>query len=637
MLFATSTVEEAMNDESDNSTIEWVSACSSSSSSSNSISSSDSASATESDGDGYDDNDSDFDETATLCATTTAKSNGRRHRRRCTRKAAAAAEAPEVPIKKEAVSAAAVVVPLSNTNTAFSSIDAAWEAKFALAQEFAAQQGHCRIPTTHVVLGDWVRSQRKRYARLSKQQQDPLKDAKLQRLHAIGFGWDGTADFLAQTWERNYGYLVEFHRIHGHALVPRRYPTHPILSYWVGRQRRYYRQGKLKADQIRRLQEIDFCWDRQQEIAAQRQERRIVVLPTPRASVQPEDNPDHDMDTAAGGGGGVVSLTPAWDRHLAALRDFAAEFGHARVPRHYAPNAALGTWVRRLRSQHRTGRGRRLSQSQCDALNALGFCWNATTTTATDKVQASSGGDSKRPATRPTRTATTQRTAAVTAVSAPPPRKRDYGAVSTRRHGRRSNNDDDDDDNEGVGVVVVAIAPAWYAQLVRLRQFREAHGHCRVPYGYEPDPSLALWVSRMRKVLSSSSSNNTTAAATTKKRALLDELGFCWNPRAEQSDPNQRDITVQWLERFAQLQTFRDIHGHCIVPVRGVVDRNQVSLGRWVTHQRVRWSNGNISNEEVRRLDSLGFCWGGVQGRYTGTIVLRHTQQHGPRVRVLIV
>jgi Helicase associated domain len=619
-----------MNESDDDSTVEcWASVCSSTSSRSGGSCSDSSDSETE-----IDNGDNDSDSEATICASTTAKSNnGRRRLRKPLQKETTAV----VPLVSNTTTVTAAAASSSSCSIAVVVNDAAWEAKFALVQEFARQHGHCRIPTTDPVLGDWVRSQRKRWrrarARLSKQQQQH-DDTKLQRLQAIGFCWDGTRDYLAEKWEVNYQHLVEFHGTFGHALVPRRYPPNPVLSHWVGRQRRYYRHDKLRPDQVRRLQQVNFCWDRQGEIAAQRQERRIFALPPlcPPRPLVPNVN-THAEDPADGTTTSASSWTPTWDRHLSALRDFVAEFGHARVPRTYAPNTALGSWVRTLRQQHRRGR---LSKARCDALNELGFCWNAASATtgsaaaaatATDKPQASSG-DSKPPVTRLTRTATTtQRTASAVAASAPPPRR--DGACQTRR---RHPNDDDVDS-------AIAIAPAWYAQWVRLRQYHEAHGHCRVPYGYEPDPSLALWVSRMRKVLSITAVTESKSTANTatlrKKRALLDELGFCWNPRAERSDPNQRGIAAQWLERFAQLQTFHGIHGHCVVPVRGVVDRDQVSLGRWVAHQRVRWSNGNISNEEVRRLDSLGFCWGGIRGRYTGTILKTHSCSIGwNRVRV---
>lgn len=118
--------------------------------------------------------------------------------------------------------------------------------------------------------------------------------------------------------------------------------------------------------------------------------------------------------------------------------------------------------------------------------------------------------------------------------------------------------------------------------------FREQHGHFRVPYLWEGDPKLGTWVLVQRRRREAG-----TLAASKIRR--LDGIGFPWNPRAE-----------RWEERFAELQRFRDRHGHCDVPDRYPENPD---LGTWVWIQRREYFEGNMPRERIRRLERLGFVW----------------------------
>ena len=61
-----------------------------------------------------------------------------------------------------------------------------------------------------------------------------------------------------------------------------------------------------------------------------------------------------------------------------------------------------------------------------------------------------------------------------------------------------------------------------------------------------------------------------------------------------------------WEERFKELQAFKKEHGHCNVPCR--YKANPV-LGRWVANLRQRKKRGILTEDNIRILDALGFCW----------------------------
>ncbi len=43
-------------------------------------------------------------------------------------------------------------------------------------------------------------------------------------------------------------------------------------------------------------------------------------------------------------------------------------------------------------------------------------------------------------------------------------------------------------------------AVPWEIRFKELKRFKKAHGHCNVPGGYKPDPSLGNWVARIRQL-----------------------------------------------------------------------------------------------------------------------------------------
>ena len=59
--------------------------------------------------------------------------------------------------------------------------------------------------------------------------------------------------------------LEEFREAEGHCNVPVRYKKNPGLGRWVDNQRCLYQKGKLEPEREKRLNELGFCWDPQEE------------------------------------------------------------------------------------------------------------------------------------------------------------------------------------------------------------------------------------------------------------------------------------------------------------------------------------------------------------------------------------
>ena len=61
-----------------------------------------------------------------------------------------------------------------------------------------------------------------------------------------------------------------------------------------------------------------------------------------------------------------------------------------------------------------------------------------------------------------------------------------------------------------------------------------------------------------------------------------------------------------WALRFEQLREYREQYGNVRVPARW---KGNLSLGRWVVHQRELYRAGEIEPDRAKRLEELGMEW----------------------------
>jgi len=62
----------------------------------------------------------------------------------------------------------------------------------------------------------------------------------------------------------------------------------------------------------------------------------------------------------------------------------------------------------------------------------------------------------------------------------------------------------------------------------------------------------------------------------------------------------------RWDERYGELKAFWKRYGHSNVPIDWP---DNPGLAYWVTHQRVFWKQGKLSEDRIQRLDEIGFIW----------------------------
>lgn len=266
--------------------------------------------------------------------------------------------------------------------------DSIWEENFRKLEQYKAKHGNCAVPgkwPANPSFAAWVGTQRagKVNGKLTKERE--------ARLTALGFDWNT----IISAWENNFRALVEYKKIHGDCNVPRDWAENPSLGVWVVTQRRARVAGKLSKENITRLSTLGIVW----ELLASIWERNYHDLEQYKKTYGdcnvPHLWPENPIlagwvrEQRCTKGKGKISkdrenrlnalgfewnpLTSAWEDKFRALEEYKAKHGNCNVPKGWAENPDLETWVAVQRVTRDKGR---IIQEREVRLTALGFDWD---------------------------------------------------------------------------------------------------------------------------------------------------------------------------------------------------------------------------------------------------------------------
>lgn len=136
--------------------------------------------------------------------------------------------------------------------------EARWERQYQAARTYYREHGDLNIPSQYVTpdgfkLGEWLKRMRRDHRK------GVLKEDAIRRLEALGITWD----VRDSQWEDFFQSARRYYQEHGDLRIAPSYvdPGGKCLGTWVQRLRRWYKQGKLSAGQIRRLEGIGMIWE----------------------------------------------------------------------------------------------------------------------------------------------------------------------------------------------------------------------------------------------------------------------------------------------------------------------------------------------------------------------------------------
>eukprot|EP00529_Nitzschia_sp_RCC80_P008070 CAMPEP_0113486452 /NCGR_PEP_ID=MMETSP0014_2-20120614/25004_1 /TAXON_ID=2857 /ORGANISM="Nitzschia sp." /LENGTH=1315 /DNA_ID=CAMNT_0000380125 /DNA_START=307 /DNA_END=4254 /DNA_ORIENTATION=+ /assembly_acc=CAM_ASM_000159 len=414
-----------------------------------------------------------------------------------------------------------------------------------------------------------------------------LTPERKQKLDELGFVWSLRTKRVEDNWNQMFQQLVAYKEEHGDCLVPSRYEANLKLAKWVETQRQESKKAtdgrstnpRLTEERKRRLESIGFEWKVKQKMKRYYDKR--------------------------------------WDSMFDRLVAFKQANGHCMVPKRYATDPQLGTWVHTQRIQYRTKyrkptKNVALSEEEVSALKS---CGDEVTYRLTDERRQ---------------------------------RLEDIGFVWSAREGEKG--------PDSGRITRNSYDDQWDSMFEQLKEYKAKFGNCLVPKRYKDNPKLGTWCDTQRvqrkklmKKLSekmsktpggngsseapsetavsrdgyesapatssgTSSPPNTPGSSskplvgrlTDERIRRLSDIGFVW------------EIRNDWQKHYDELKEYKKKHGHCNVPSRYAENRR---LGIWVSAQRAAYkanpkateSGGGraapFTQERIDLLNEIGFSF----------------------------
>jgi hypothetical protein len=396
-------------------------------------------------------------------------------------------------------------------------------------------------------------------------------------------------DLIGASWDEWYGMLKSYQARFGDCRVPKGYfQNGRNLGSWVRNQR--YGRNRLSEERRRRLDELGFEWDPlvqgwQEGFRHLRSFKdRVGNCQVPVGHIENGFNlhqwvrHQRDLDRyplSKERRRRLDEIGFVWDtysskweigfEHLKLYRD---RSGDCRVPGHHLENGyKLGSWV----SIQRRGKNK-LSEEQRERLDRIGFDWDVFSTQwergfdyltrYKDRV-----GDCHISERYVENGFALGRWIRV--------QRNNENMLSAERL-RKLDNLGFEWDPTG-----------WEKGFKQLRLYMDRVGDCQVPVGHvENGFALGKWVLSQKKRRNRLFENQISK---------LEGVGFDWGLAS----------SVDWENGFNHLKKYKGRVGDCRVPFKHF--ENNYHLGRWVGAQRRE--RRKLSEDQIRRLDELGFDW----------------------------
>ncbi len=451
-------------------------------------------------------------------------------------------------------------------------------------------------------LGKWVETQRYEYTKLlrmsatdstesneNKRVTNPrLTEERRRRLESVGFEWkvrNKMKRYYDKQWDQMFDRLVEFKAKHGHCLVPKRYPDDIKLGTWVHTQRIQHRkllEGKknnlcdnnddasqfsdksedeinfrLTEDRRKRLVDIGFVWS-VREAEHNFQANRIVR----------------------------TSYDDQWDAMFNLLSAYKEKYGDCLVPKRYKENPKLGTWVDTQRVQYKKMKkrvegdagvangisggkgGGRLTDERIRRLEDIGFVWSLRDDWQKHYDELIEFRKENGHCNVPARYSNNRRLGIWVSAQRQQYKLLQKLTLSEKRNVRLNEERIRLLNNLGFTWTIRsrAFGEDWNQRLRELKHFQIVHGHCNVPMFYHGNSELSSWVEQQRKLYhqymayirmtndiraKNNEVNDLEAPYCDEKIRILDEMGFDWKERMEQSCENSSGIDA--LQRASSL------------------------------------------------------------------------------------
>ncbi len=135
----------------------------------------------------------------------------------------------------------------------------------------------------------------------------------------------------------------------------------------------------------------------------------------------------------------------------------------------------------------------------------------------------------------------------------------------------------------------------WNRNFRALRAYYERHGNIDVPQDYATSDGINL--GRFVKNMRFHRDTKYRRCLTPSRVTQLNEMGMIW-------DVDE----YRWQQAYREAQAYFAAHGN-LRPTMRFVTPNGVKLGAWLAYQRRKYTAGELREDRIRKLNSVGMEW----------------------------
>jgi len=467
-------------------------------------------------------------------------------------------------------------------------------------KQYKEKYGDCNVPARwaeNMQLGGWVAKQRRNF------EDGILGIDVIKRLEGLGFVWDQ----FESKWEEKFNDLKKYKDEYGDCNVYKNCPENKELVAWIVRQRTSYRKEKLNEDQIDRLENLGFVWnpykskleEKLDDLKKYKEEYGDCNVPANwpenkelaqwvryQRSYYKRNGLDKNLIKRLETLGFIWDpLQSLWGKHFKELKKYKERFGDCDVPANWPENKELAQWVRYQRSYYKRNS---LDKDLFEKLEDIGFTFEQKNIILKSRQKTKKEKWIKSFGELRTHK---EQYGVCNSITNCPENKQLEDWISRQRTAYKRGQLDNDQVKclETLGFIWDPLQSLWEMRFEELKEYKEKFGDCKVPGIYPEKKQLGVWVNNQRV-------NYRKKKLNKDQIKRLEDIDFIWNINE-----------LKWEEMYTALQEYKERYGDS--NVHGKWPKNQ-QLGKWVNSQRVNYRRGNLSDDQVKRLVSLGFVWG---------------------------
>lgn len=286
------------------------------------------------------------------------------------------------------------------------------------------------------------------------------------------------------------------------------------------------------------------------------------------------------------------SLTASWELMYEKAKAYYETNGDLMIPAKYITEdgCALGNWLSAQRKSYAGKTDKPLTQVQISKLEAIGivwtnhleYIWDTYFSAAKDYYVAH--GDLKVPNDYVTDSGIKlgiwiQRMRSAKA-------EERYGVLTLEKEERLNS----------IGMVWSVISSQWEENYLAAVKYFNSHGNLDISSNYIAENGIKLgnWIVHLRQKRLGKSKGSPLS---NEQIMRLNKIGMIWD-----TDQYRFDVG------FAHAQKYYEQHKHLRVPVSYICD-DDFALGKWIRLKRRQYKAGNLSADNIQRLEKISMLW----------------------------